>query len=293
MRGLLAWVGLLLIALLAGGVVMVLELAAPRLAAPFVGTTALTWTVVIGTFLLGLAAGNALGGRWADRERAATLPLLLLLCAGAAWLTPHLHDAVTAWMRGWAHGLRVAIGIPVAFLPLALLLGTVTPVVARDPSRHGPGRASGPPSRGRGGGRRRGQRRGDLPRRLRAGAGDGHARAVHRRRRPPRCRGRRRPPARAAGRREWPGAARARGDAAARRLDGDGRGGRRRDPRRRDRGRPHGERSPGQLALHVDVGHRGRAHGADDRRLGRWDARRPVRRTPAPAGSCSSWLPSR
>lgn len=132
MVGLLAWVGLLLLALLAGGVVMVLELAAPRLAAPYVGTTALTWTVVIGTFLLGLAAGNTLGGRLADRARRATLPLLLLLSAAAAWLTPPLHDAAMALTRGWVHGLRVAIGIPLAFLPLALLLGTVTPVLARD-----------------------------------------------------------------------------------------------------------------------------------------------------------------
>lgn len=131
MRGLLAWVGLLLLALLAGGVVMVLELAAPRLAAPFVGTTALTWTIVIGTFLLGLAVGNTLGGRLADRERQATLPLLFLLCAAAAWLTPHLHDAAMGLLRAGSHGLRVAIGIPLAFLPLALLLGTVTPVVAR------------------------------------------------------------------------------------------------------------------------------------------------------------------
>ena len=46
MRGLQStW--LLLIALFAGAAVMILEVAAPRLAAPHVGTSALVWTVVI------------------------------------------------------------------------------------------------------------------------------------------------------------------------------------------------------------------------------------------------------
>ena len=58
---------LVLVAGLAGATVMILEIAAPRLVAPLVGTKALAWTTVIGTFLLGLALGNVLGGRAADR----------------------------------------------------------------------------------------------------------------------------------------------------------------------------------------------------------------------------------
>jgi len=130
-RNLLGWSGLLVLALVAGGAVMVLELAAPRLTAPFVGTTALTWTVVIGTFLLGIAVGNALGGRLVDRDVPGALPVLFVLAAATAATTPWLYDAVRSLMGGWPHGLRVALGVPLTFLPAALVLGTLAPAVAR------------------------------------------------------------------------------------------------------------------------------------------------------------------
>ena len=46
---------------------LVLEIVAGRLIAPYVGVSLYTWTAVIGVILAGLSVGNWLGGVWADR----------------------------------------------------------------------------------------------------------------------------------------------------------------------------------------------------------------------------------
>lgn len=130
---------LLLLAAVAGAAVMVLEIAAPRLVAPHVGTGALAWTVTIATFLAGLAAGNAIGGWLADRVARALLPGLLLLSGAMSLLTPVLHDASVSHTASLAHAARVLVAIPITFLPVSLLLGTVPPVLARALLRQGRG----------------------------------------------------------------------------------------------------------------------------------------------------------
>ena len=54
------------IVFLSSAIVMVLEIAAGRLIAPYVGVSLYSWTSVIGVVLAGLAIGNWAGGRWAD-----------------------------------------------------------------------------------------------------------------------------------------------------------------------------------------------------------------------------------
>src|SRR3712207_9468125 len=49
------------------GAVLVLEILAGRLLAPYVGVTLETYTGIIGTVLAGIALGTWLGGRAADR----------------------------------------------------------------------------------------------------------------------------------------------------------------------------------------------------------------------------------
>ncbi|MDP9020228.1 MAG: fused MFS/spermidine synthase, partial [Actinomycetota bacterium] len=48
--------------------VLVLEILAGRLVAPYVGVSIETFTGVIGTVLAGIALGSAAGGRLADRR---------------------------------------------------------------------------------------------------------------------------------------------------------------------------------------------------------------------------------
>src|SRR5205085_7247272 len=59
--------------------VLVLEILAGRLVAPYVGVTLETYTGVIGTVLAGIAIGAAVGGRVADRRDPRTIlgPLLI------------------------------------------------------------------------------------------------------------------------------------------------------------------------------------------------------------------------
>ncbi len=52
---------------LSSAILLVLEITAGRLIAPYVGVTLYSWTSIIGVILAGLSLGNWLGGRWADR----------------------------------------------------------------------------------------------------------------------------------------------------------------------------------------------------------------------------------
>jgi hypothetical protein len=54
---------------LAAGCVLVLEIAAGRLLAPYVGVSLTTYTGIIGVILAGIAVGAWLGGLAADRGR--------------------------------------------------------------------------------------------------------------------------------------------------------------------------------------------------------------------------------
>src|SRR5512146_1861629 len=47
--------------------VMVIELIAARILAPYIGVSLYTWTSIIGVILAGIALGNFIGGRIADK----------------------------------------------------------------------------------------------------------------------------------------------------------------------------------------------------------------------------------
>ncbi len=64
-RGRLAWYGATVF--LSSALLLVLEVVAGRLIAPYVGVSLYTWTSVIGVILAGLSLGNWLGGVQADR----------------------------------------------------------------------------------------------------------------------------------------------------------------------------------------------------------------------------------
>src|SRR5215203_4860521 len=72
----------------ANAALLVLQLVAGRLLAPFIGSSLETWTSVIGVFLAGIALGNGFGGKIADRyPTPRTLAVLLALGAIAAlWM---------------------------------------------------------------------------------------------------------------------------------------------------------------------------------------------------------------
>lgn len=114
--------------------VMVLELVAGRLIARHLGSSLYTWTAVIGVVLAGLALGNWLGGRLADRYRPEQLAgKLFLLASFASLLVLWLSEIMAALFaeRGVSWPVRIISSVTVIFLLPAAALGTITPVFAK------------------------------------------------------------------------------------------------------------------------------------------------------------------
>ena len=114
--------------------IMVVELVAGRLIARYVGSSLYTWTSVIGIVLAGIAGGNYVGGRLADRyPPRRTLSLLFLLSASLCVLTPVLNDLAggSSFLRGQEWSVRVtAHALCVFFLP-SFMMGAISPVAAK------------------------------------------------------------------------------------------------------------------------------------------------------------------
>lgn len=115
----------------ASGAVLVLEILAVRLLAPYVGLTLETTTAIIGAALAGIAAGAAIGGWLADRTDGRRLLAHLLI--GGGLLTILLVPLVRVLGPGArGQGDLAALGITlVALVPPAAVLSAVTPTVAR------------------------------------------------------------------------------------------------------------------------------------------------------------------
>jgi len=115
---------------IAAGAVLVLEILAVRLLAPYVGLTLETTTSIIGAALAGIAIGAAVGGRIADRTNTRRLIVALLVGGGLLGL---LIVPVVHWLGPGARGdgNLAALGITiVALVSSAVVLSAVSPAVA-------------------------------------------------------------------------------------------------------------------------------------------------------------------
>jgi spermidine synthase len=111
--------------------VLVLEILAVRLLAPYVGVTLETYTAIIGVVLAGISLGSWAGGRLADRVQPRRLlgPLLVLGGALALLVTPIVRVAGTV-----AHGGRAVAVLALAFAAFfapAAVLSAVHPTVVK------------------------------------------------------------------------------------------------------------------------------------------------------------------
>jgi spermidine synthase len=126
-----------LVVFVANGALLVLQLVAGRLLAPFIGSSLETWTSVIGVFLAGISLGNWLGGKLADGAASEiTLGQLLLGGAGAMVLT--LGIVYVIGLSGGSSALqalplypRIALLTIVTCLPPSLVLSMITPVAIK------------------------------------------------------------------------------------------------------------------------------------------------------------------
>jgi len=117
---------------------MAAEMCASRLLAPFFGDSQLVWAVLISLILIYLAAGAALGGRWADRAPRPGLLAQTVVWAGL-WLglVPVLARPVLSLASAGWDGLQAGLvggafaGVLILFAPPVLLLGAVSPFAVR------------------------------------------------------------------------------------------------------------------------------------------------------------------
>lgn len=114
----------------AAGAVLMLEILAVRLLAPYVGLTLETTTSIIGAALGGIALGAAVGGYFADRTNTYLLIVGLLIGGGLlTLLTVPIVHLLGPEARG--EGDIAALGITiVALVPAAAALSAVSPAVA-------------------------------------------------------------------------------------------------------------------------------------------------------------------
>ncbi len=114
--------------------VMVIELVAGRLISRHLGSSIYTWTSVIGVVLAGLALGNALGGRVADRRPALPTLSILFLAGSAGSLAvlvanTFVGEWVFLWTLDWP--IRIALHVALVFLAPSVVLGMISPVAAK------------------------------------------------------------------------------------------------------------------------------------------------------------------
>lgn len=127
-------VGVGAVIFLANAALLVLQLVAGRLLSPYIGSSLETWTSVIGVFLTGIALGNALGGKLADRyPTPKTLAVLLVLGAIAAlWMVlfPQLL-AATGAHKSIPLAPRIPVLAAALCLPAGFVLSLLTPLAIK------------------------------------------------------------------------------------------------------------------------------------------------------------------
>ncbi len=111
--------------------VLVLEILAGRLMAPYVGVTLETFTGIIGTVLAGISIGAWAGGRIADRIEPTKLLGPILATGGIlALLAPPVVHVIGPAMRA-AGPIEIVLLTVMAFFLPATVLSAVTPIVVK------------------------------------------------------------------------------------------------------------------------------------------------------------------
>ncbi len=116
---------------LASAAILVLEIMAGRLLAPYVGVTLETFTGIIGTVLAGISLGAWLGGWLADRrDPGGLLGPLLLAGAASTLVAPAIVRLVGPAMRSGSPA-EIVVAAAAGFFVPALMLSAVAPVVVK------------------------------------------------------------------------------------------------------------------------------------------------------------------
>lgn len=120
-----------IITFIASFCILVIEIVAGRILAPYVGVSLYTWTSIIGVVLAGISIGAYLGGKLADRfpERK-TLGWILLLSGIATLLIVPVTN-VAGYHFPTTLMLRILIVTTLTFFIPSCILGMISPVVVK------------------------------------------------------------------------------------------------------------------------------------------------------------------
>ncbi|WP_455206975.1 fused MFS/spermidine synthase [Kaarinaea lacus] len=117
---------------ISSAILLVLEIVAGRLIAPYVGVSIYSWTSIIGVILAGLSLGNWLGGRWADRGGGETGVGIILLLAAVFSIASLLSLTIVAPILQDSQLDLISSSfiyvLSMFFVP-AVMLGIITPVL--------------------------------------------------------------------------------------------------------------------------------------------------------------------
>jgi len=119
---------------LCGAVVMVIELTGSRVLAPYLGTSLVVWTSLIGIILASLSLGYWWGGRVADRRpEARLLGQIILLAAFSTAAIALTKSLVLGFFQAQGAGLHTSAlwSTLLLFSPPSVLLGMVAPFAVR------------------------------------------------------------------------------------------------------------------------------------------------------------------
>ncbi len=121
-----------IITFIASFCILVIEIVAGRILAPFVGVSLYTWTSIIGVVLAGISIGAFLGGQMADRfPGKKTLGWLLLISGIATILISPVTNVVAGYRFPTTLMLRILIVTAITFFVPSCILGMISPVVVK------------------------------------------------------------------------------------------------------------------------------------------------------------------
>lgn len=121
---------------LSGALTMVLELIASRILSPYVGSSNLIWTTIIGIMLTSMSIGYWLGGKKADQNKENDINILanyLLIAAIATSLIPILETVFVSTLAQAVNQLIIVaiISATVVFGIPSFLLAAVSPIAVK------------------------------------------------------------------------------------------------------------------------------------------------------------------
>ena len=121
-----------IITFIASFCILVIEIVAGRILAPFVGVSLYTWTSIIGVVLAGISLGAFLGGKIADRfPEKKTLGWLLLFSGMATLSISPVTNIVAGYSFPTTLMLRILIVTTLTFFIPSCILGMISPVVVK------------------------------------------------------------------------------------------------------------------------------------------------------------------